>query len=165
MMQSNPPFPRQTKTMMTRFIGALLALAAAAFAAPGDAPVAFAVGQQWSYPTRKSEPDSQLVILRIDDHAKLGRVVHVGVLGAKFRLEPGQPPVPWNIGHMPFPEAVLRKNVNQLALAHSDAVFPDFESSYAGWKVEADAGKKQFWTTSVANAIDGLETMLRRGRK
>ena len=143
----------------------LLFYTPAAFVIASDAPVSFVVGQEWSYPTRKSEPQSRLVILRIDDHPKLGRIVHVGISGATLRLAAGQPPVPWTIGHMPFPEAVLRKNVTKLEREHSDAVFPEFEPSYAGWKVDADAGKKQFWTGSVAKSIDGLEMMIQRSRK
>lgn len=151
--------------MIQRLVFALILLAPTAFVGASEAPAAFAVGQQWSYPTRPAEPASRLVILRIEDHPKLGRIVHVGVSGAMLRLTAGQPPVPWTIGHMPFPEAVLQKNVTNLELAHSDAVFPEFEQSYVRWKVDADAGKKQFWTGSVVKSIDGLEMMIQRKRK
>ncbi len=151
--------------MIQRLVFALMLFAPTVFVGASETPAAFAVGQQWSYPTRPVEPDSRLVILRIDDHPKLGRIVHVGVSGARLRLTAGQPPVPWTIGHMPFPEAVLRKNVTKLELAHSDVVFAEFEPSYTGWKIDADAGKKQFWTGSVAKSIDGLETMIVRSRK
>jgi hypothetical protein len=151
--------------MILRLTFALLFLGSLVFARAGEVLPAFAVGQQWSYPTRPAEPASRLVILRIDDHPKLGRIVHVGVLGARLRLTADQPAVPWTIGHMPFREAVLRKNVTRLELAHSDEVFPEFEQSYAGWKVEADAGKQPVWTGSVAKSIEGLETMILRNRK
>lgn len=151
--------------MIHRFLVCLLLFAPAALVIASGAPVAFVVGQEWSYPTRKSEPLSRLVVLRIDEHPKLGRIVHVGILGATLRLAAGQPPVPWMIGHMPFPEEVLRKNVTKLEREHSDSVFAEFEQSYTGWKVDADAGKKQFWTGSVAKSIDGLEMMIQRKRK
>lgn len=155
-----------SKILMTyRIFFCLLLFISAAFVTASDAPAFFVVGQEWNYPTRKSEPQSRLIVLRIDDHPKLGRIVHVGILGATLRLAAGQPPVPWTIGHMPFPEEVLRKNVTKLEREHSDAVFPEFEQSYAGWKVDADAGKKQFWTGSVAKSIDGLEMMIQRKRK
>lgn len=151
--------------MISRLASVLLFLASLISACAGEALPAFAVGQQWNYPTRPTEPASRLVILRIDDHPKLGRIVHVGVLGAKLRLKADQPAVSWTIGHMPFHEAVLRKNVTGLELVHSDAVFPEFEQSYAGWKIEADAGKKPVWTGSVAKSIEGLEMMILRNRK
>jgi hypothetical protein len=150
---------------MHRLFQAGLFLIATMSLAAGESLPAFAVGQEWSYPTRKAEADSRLVIQRIENHPKLGRIVHVGILGAKLRLRPEEPPLEWTIGHMPFPESVLRKNVTKLESASSAASFADFEKSYAGWKVDADAGKKQFWTAPVANAIDSLETMVLRSRK
>lgn len=149
----------------TKMVAVLFGVVAAMLSAASAAQPTFAVGQEWSYPTRKAEVDSRLVIQRIDDHPKLGRIIHVGILGAKLRLRPDEPPLAWTIGHMPFPEAVLRKNVTKLESATSVAAFADFEKSYAGWKVDADAGKKQFWTAPVAKAIDSLETMILRSRK
>lgn len=149
---------------MLRSFSAFVFLVATVALGAGESLPAFAVGQEWSYPTRKGEAGSRLVIQRIDDHPKLGRIVHVGILGAKLRPRPDEAPLPWTIGHMPFPESVLRKNVTKLESATSTASF-DFEKSYAAWKVDADGGKKQFWTAPVAKAIDSLEAMLLRSGK
>lgn len=150
---------------MHNLLLAILLLGLPDLSVAGEAQPDFAVGQQWSYETRRGEEASRLVILRIDDFPKIGKVIHVGISDAKLRLVAGQPPVAWMIGHMPFPEAAVKKSVTTLERARSELVFAEFEKSYARWKIEADAGKKQFWTMPVAEAIDGLETMIRKNRK
>ena len=126
---------------------------------------AFAVGQTWRYETRKGEGDSRLVILRIDDAAKEGRIVHVGIVGAKLVLAPGQPAQPWQIDHMPFAEVALRRSVTKLEAEPSKAVFPEFEPHYVAWKKVADAGNRQMWSAPVSKAVGDLEKMILSRRK
>lgn len=145
----------------------LIVLAFFAFAGVWTARAAtpaFAVGQEWSYETRRGESDSRLVILRIDPEAKQGDIIHIAIVSATLRLR-GQPPIPWTIDHMPFAGIALRKSVTKLEKTGSTAVFPNFEKSYADWKQKADSGNKQFWTPSVAKALGDLEAMIQKSRK
>lgn len=148
---------------MTRYFFACLLFLSARLA--WAAAPAFAVGQTWSYETRKGEGESRLVVLRIDDGARGGRIVHIGITGAKLTWGSGQPAVPWQMDHMPIAEVALRKSVTTLLAEAAPTTFPGFEASYLEWKKKADAGDRQLWTNSVAKAIDWLEALIRRTQK
>jgi hypothetical protein len=129
------------------------------------APTPFAVGQTWSYATRKGEPESRIVILRIYDNAEGPRIVFVAVRGLSIRFPPDERSHPWDHCYMPFPETILRQSVIKLENEQTDARFQEFEKIYPDWKKKADAGKIQSWTSPVAKSIDSLEAMIRRGKK
>jgi hypothetical protein len=134
-------------------------------AASPAVPTPFAVGQTWSYATRKGEPDSRLVILRIYDVAKGPQIAFVAVRGLSIRFPPDERSYPWDHCYMPFPETILRQSVIKLESEQTDATFREFEKIYPDWKKKADAGKIQSWTSPVAKSIDSLEAMIRHGKK
>ena len=152
---------------MKRYLALLLFCFAAgrSAAAIPAAPTPFAIGQTWSYATRKGEPDSRLVILRIYDAAKGPKIVFVAVRGLSIRFPPDEQSYPWDHCYMPFPETVLRQSVIKLESEQTEATFREFEKIYPDWKKKADAGKIQSWTSPVAKSIDSLEAMIRHGRK
>jgi hypothetical protein len=129
------------------------------------APPPFAVGQTWSYTTRKGEPNSRIVILRIYDAAKGPKIVFVAVRGLSIRFPPDERSHPWDHCYMPFPETVLRQSVIKLESEPTAATFGEFEKIYPDWKKKADAGKIQSWSSPVAKSIESLEAMIRHGRK
>ena len=45
----------------------------------------FKVGQKWSYNERPGEKESYLIIVKIDDDAKLGRIIHIALRGVKVK--------------------------------------------------------------------------------
>lgn len=45
----------------------------------------YKVGQQWSYSARSGEEKSYLMIVKIDDDPKLGRIIHIALRGLKMR--------------------------------------------------------------------------------
>ena len=152
---------------MRRYLALILfgfLVAGIASASPA-APPAFAVGQTWSYATRKGEPDSRLVILRIYNDPKGARIVFVAVRGLSIRFPPDERSHPWDHCYMPFPETVLRQSVIKLESEQTDATFAEFEKIYPDWKKKADGGKIQSWTSPVAKSIDSLEAMIRHKRK
>ena len=151
---------------MSRYLLAcLLAISIVGLTSANAAPIPFAEGQVWSYETRKAEPDSRLVILRVYQSPDGDKFIFVGVLGLTIQFTPSQPPVLWEQCYMPFPESVLRKSVTKLEKEHGEITFPAFEKIYPDWKKKADAGHKQLWTTPVAKAIDSLEEMIRKNPK
>ncbi len=145
--------------MLYGFLGGGIAAASPA------APTPFAVGQTWSYATRKGEPDSRLVILRIYDAAKGPKIVFVAVRGLSIRFPPEERSHPWDHCYMPFPETILGQSVIKLEREQTDATFREFDKIYPDWKKKADAGKIQSWTSPVAQSIDSLEAMIRHGKK
>lgn len=137
----------------------LLAAAARAESTP------FAVGQEWSYHTRADEPDSRVVILRIDE-GKLGkRIVHVAVLGLRWKHSASGPlGEEWRMGHTPFAEDALRKSVRELKATRAPAALPDFAASYTKWEKLGPVGKRPFWTTSVLQSVEAQVTRIKRER-
>jgi hypothetical protein len=152
---------------MKRYLALILFgfLAGGIAAASAAAPAPFAVGPTWSYATRKGEPDSRLVILRIYNDPKGPKVVFVAVRGLSIRFPPDERSHPWDHCYMPFPETILRQSVIKLESEQTDATFGEFEKIYRDWKKKADAGKIQSWTSPVAKSIESLEAMIRHGRK
>ncbi len=140
-------------------------LAAGIADASPAAPTPFAVGQTWSYATRKGEPDSRLVILRIYNAPKGAKTIFVAVRGLSIRFPPDERSHPWDHCYMPFPETVLRQSVIKLESEQTDATFAEFEKIYPAWKKKADAGKIQSWTSPVAKSVESFEAMIRHGRK
>src|SRR4051812_47745922 len=87
------------------------------------APTPFAVGQTWSYTTRKDEPDSRLVILRIYDDPKGPKIIFVAVRGLSIRFPPDKRFYHWDHCYMPFPETILRQSVLKLESEQTDVTF------------------------------------------
>lgn len=110
----------------------LLLAFAALFGASAQAPPPvdrYAEGQVWEYRTRPGEEASRLKVQRIEDHAALGRVYHVSVIGV--RIETGRAVVPM-LNHLPVSRATLDGSVTRLA--DGDADFPDIEAGIAEWR-------------------------------
>jgi hypothetical protein len=142
----------------------LLAFALTLLAAPAFAAIEpFAPGQTWVYTARPDQAGSRVCVLRIEDYPKIGRVVHVSIVGLALRRKPDGAPEGWNIAHAAFGEATLRNSV--LQLDPSPAKAPEAaEKTYQQWKKEADRGNVQRWTIPVADAVTQIERWIREGR-
>jgi hypothetical protein len=125
----------------------------------------FAVGQTWTYETRKGETDSRLTIVRIHAEPKGPRIVFVAVHGLSIRFAANGPSYPWERCHLPVLETALRRSVVKLEREQSSVEAPGFDQTYADWRKQADTGKPPYWTLPVARAIDALETMIRKSRQ
>lgn len=129
------------------------------------ADIPFAVGQEWSYRTRPDEPDSRVVILRIDDATFNKRIVHVAVLGLRWKHPAAEPAGEiWTMGHAPFAESALRKSVRELKATRPAAELPDFSASYAQWQKLGPVGKRPIWTITVLDAVQTTVARIKRER-
>jgi hypothetical protein len=72
-------------TNQLRLPACCLVLGAAGSAAAEN----YEVGQVWSYRTRPQEPDSTLMMLRIDNTSKLGQVVFIGLKDVRIKHPSG----------------------------------------------------------------------------
>lgn len=125
----------------------------------------YAAGQTWAYATRAGEESSRLTVLRVDETAHAGVIVHVAVEGIRLDNPAAPERPPTAIGFMPIAEASLDGSVTELL--HEDAAFsprPDFAEGYANWREAFDAGKAGFWTAPVARIIQSIEDGMKRGR-
>jgi hypothetical protein len=141
----------------------LCAIALLAIVAASASAEPFAAGQTWSYAARPDQVGSRVIVLRVEEYPKIGRVVHVSITGLALRRAPGGTPEGWNIAHVAFAEAALRSSVIQLE--SSPATPPAVaEATYRRWRKGADRGKVQRRTIPVADAVGQIERWVREGR-
>ena len=128
--------------------------------------IPFAVGQEWSYRTRADEPDSRVIILRIDEASFGKRIVHVAVVGLRWKHSAAKDPAgeEWRMSHAPFAEDALRKSVRELKATRAAAQLPDFAESYSKWEKIGPVGKRPCWTTSVLQMVEAQVAQIKRQR-
>ncbi|MBV9926805.1 MAG: hypothetical protein JOZ96_17430 [Acidobacteria bacterium] len=116
----------------------------------------YKVGQVWSYKTRPDEKDSTFVVLKVENHPKLGNIVHIALRGLRLKKPNGD--FIEGASHLPFAEEAINKSA--LKLVKEKAELPDFEEGYGLWREAFDAGKAGVYTISVAEAVGVMEETL-----
>jgi hypothetical protein len=119
--------------------------------AVADDKPTFAPNQEWSYHARPQDADSTIVIGLIQDHPKMGRVIHVTVRRVNVRT--AQLTLT-EIGHLPISEAALAASVIELK-----GVVDAPQSVALGIK-EWERAKGGVFTISIAQAVDYMERTL-----
>ncbi|HYC75130.1 hypothetical protein [Brevundimonas sp.] len=126
---------------MIRMLLALTALVAlGGFAEPDR----YAAGQVWEYRTRAADAGSLLKIRRVEEHAELGPIYHVSVIGLHLRNRD----MDQVLSHTPVSRETLDASVTRLS--DRSPPFPDFEPGIAQWR--ADQGG--VFTISIAEIIE-----------
>lgn len=114
-----------------------------------------AVGQEWCYRTRAVEPESTLVIGRMET-ASSGEIVHVSVRRVRISNPRSTTAVVDTIAHLPMDrDALLASITNRQGSGQPDA---EFDDGYRQWE-EAEGGA---FAVSVAEAIAIVEELLMR---
>jgi hypothetical protein len=111
----------------------------------------YKVGQVWSYKTRPVEPNSELVIVKVEKLEIPGIVVHISVRGLKLKSPTAPGGYTDQISHMPFAERAIDASV--LSEIGSERNLPDYLPGYKDW-LEHNGG---VFTRTVAEAIDVIE--------
>src|SRR4051812_21719003 len=93
------------RTFFVVFIGCVSFLA-------HSATPEFAVGQVWAYKTRTGEEQSTLVIDKIDDDTRLGRIYHISVSGIHIQI--GRGSVANELPHLPVSQETLIQSCTAL---------------------------------------------------
>jgi hypothetical protein len=151
---------RTSLSFLGRMCGLLTLISVAARAES----IPFAVGQEWSYRTRADEPDSRVVVLRIDEPTGGKRIVHVAVLGLRWKHSKDPLGEEWQMGHAPFAEPTLRASVRELKATRTAEKIPDFAESYAKWEKLGPVGKRPCWTISVLRTVEAQVARIKRER-
>jgi hypothetical protein len=123
----------------------------------------YQVGQIWSYKTRPQEPDSTLMILRIDNTSKLGPVVFIGLQNVRIRQSNGR--VVATMSPIPITKDALDQSVLKV-VGKTDKVMPS-DKGYANWKATLLSGKNPpTHVKPVAATINDIENgswMMQKG--
>ena len=118
----------------------------------------FEVGQVWHYRTRTVEPESTLVIGRIEPGSR-GNTIHLSVRDLRIANPNAAGGIAETIAHLALDEESLSRSVTELTGRGT----PDeqFESGYAEW-LEGTEGEGAFSIT-VAEAVATVEALLSGG--
>lgn len=116
----------------------------------------YKVGQVWSYKTRPNEKKSSFIVLKIENHPRLGNIVHIALRDLKLRKPNGD--FIETAGHLPFAEEAINKSAVKLLKEKVD--LPDYEEGYGIWREAFDAGKAGIYTITITEAVDVMETTL-----
>lgn len=118
----------------------------------------YKVGQKWSYNARAGEEKSYLIIVKIDNDPRLGRIIHIALGDLKIKNRRAPDGFSSNVDHMPFMESGLEKS--GLKLLKDKVDLPDFKEGYGMWREAFDAGQAGAYSITVAEAVETIESAL-----
>ncbi len=111
----------------------------------------FEAGQVWKYNTRINEPDSRLIILKVEQYENSEEVIHIAVVGLSMKNVHDPSWLGDDISHMPFSREALVKSVVSF---DKMIEVPDFSEGYEIWKEAFDKGKAGVFSVSVSESVD-----------
>lgn len=106
----------------------------------------FRAGQVWAFTPPAHQPHARLTVLRVEDHEKLGTIVHIAISGVSYGNGHTE------LSHLPFAEHALEQSVT--SLERESGPVPDYAEGYTHWREAFDAGEGGVFTVSVAEAFD-----------
>jgi len=116
----------------------------------------FSIGQVWTYATRDCEPDSRITIVRLDEDADFGTIIHIFVSGVSIPNTQAPGGVTTFIAHLPYSEEALGKCVIQLDEETSE--LPDYESAYQLWRAAFESDEAGVFDDPVSQVIASMAT-------
>jgi hypothetical protein len=116
----------------------------------------FKVGQKWHYKTRPQDEGSLLTILKIENYATDGIVIHIYVSGLKLKNPKIKEGYSDDAGHSPISKDALLKSVTTLE-SENNNLPENYNEGYELWKKEYDAGKAGIFSTQVSETIQFVE--------
>jgi hypothetical protein len=116
----------------------------------------FSIGQVWTYATRDCEPDSRITIVRLDEDADFGTIIHIFVSGVSIPNTQAPGGVTTFIAHLPYSEEALEKCVIQLDEETSE--LPDYESAYQLWRAAFESDEAGVFDDPVSQVIASMAT-------
>ena len=141
-----------------------LALAAGVAAQAQDASLKdtteskYKVGQVWSYKTRPDEKASSFIVVKVENHPKLGNIIHIALRELKVKRPSGPDDFITKVNHMPFAEEALDKSA--VKLLKEKVELPDYREGYDLWREAFDEGNAGVYTITIAEAVGVMEKTL-----
>ncbi|HKO59035.1 MAG TPA: hypothetical protein VJ276_24425 [Thermoanaerobaculia bacterium] len=123
-------------------------------------PRPFRAGQRLRYATRPGEERSRIVVLRVDEDATLGQIIHLAIENVDI-TPPGSARRMTRIGHVPISKAALRASRPELDEEALDV--PAFQQGYDTWRAEFDAGRAGVFSIPIAEIVAVMAETLAQG--
>jgi hypothetical protein len=115
----------------------------------------FQAGQVWTYKTRPQEQSSTLVIVKIEQDAKQGTIVHVRITGLKIENPYSSDMFSHEISHMPISENALANSV--LKMIDDNGEMGNYQEGYDTWRQAFDADEAGIFAIPVAECVSCME--------
>ena len=119
----------------------------------------FNVGQVWRYKARVAEPDSRVVIGRIEASPKIGTIIHVKFVGMRIENPDAPGGVSEALDHAPVAEAQVAASVTELSDEAPD--LDGFEDAYSTWLASFKEGDAGVFTIPLSEISEVIEQALR----
>ena len=111
-----------------------------------EQPQGYQAGQVWAILTPPDQPDARVTVLRVDNHERIGTVVHISLSGVEL---PNGSRV---VEHMPLSLSAMNQTVTKL-IRSDEPVNADVEG-YRQWREAVNAGKGGVFTEPVAQSFE-----------
>ena len=121
----------------------------------------YEVGQVWKYTTRPSEDSSTLTVVKIEQQAKVGVIVHVYIDGLRVKTNKNKSEFSSTITHSPFSKAALDSSVIRVVSVVDD--LPDYKEGYIEWRESFLTGNAGVFSIPVSKSIDYMEQTIING--
>ena len=155
--------------MMPEFIGSrgsdmrmrALVLLCVVLGTPVEASSAtpdFSAGQVWAYRTRPGEEMSRLLIDKVEDDPRLGRIYHISVTGIHIGRTDAAIRFLSELPHLPVSEKTL--TLSCTTLVGESRPNPKYLGGYQAWRKAFEAGRAGVYTISIAEIIDTVDHAL-----
>jgi hypothetical protein len=123
----------------------------------------FSVGDEWAYQTRPGEALSSFIVTKIDKMMIEGEeqtIIHIAI--TELAIEHPEGGQVTAVPHMPFLQSALFSS----ALQPFDVVDPipaEYLTAYENWKARYESGDAAVFESTIATALDNLESSLDDG--
>jgi hypothetical protein len=122
----------------------------------------FKVGQRWHYAARPQEPNSTVIILKIETDPNGIYIIHIAVEDVVIsRSDVNKPST--RIGHLPVSDDVLESSVT--SIVEESVTLPDFQQGYQLWREAFDKGESGVFSLPVSECVESTEKALNTGIK
>jgi hypothetical protein len=118
----------------------------------------YKVGQKWRYKTRPYDKGSYFIVEKVENHPKLGNIIHIAVRDLKMKNPRSPDGISDKVNHMPFAEEAINKSAIKILKEKVD--LPDYEEGYNMWREAFNAGRAGIYTITLAEAVDVMEASL-----
>ena len=118
----------------------------------------FDEGQVWAYNTRPGEEGSTLLIDKVEDDPKLGRIYHISI--SKIQIKSGPGVFTDQMPHLPVSRQTLE--LSCIKLVGRSEPNPMYLPGYRRWRQAFDAGHAGIYTISIAEILNLAEQMLQK---
>lgn len=119
----------------------------------------FSEGQVWRYHTRPNEPESAILINKIEYHSGLGAIFHISIAGVQVKNPHGEEPLT-QLGHFPVVAASLEQSLTELVDTNVDNL--SYREGYESWREAFVQGKAGVFNIPVEQIISFVEEAINR---